>query len=132
MFNSKKSNKKILLDSNFLTIPHQFKVDIFEEINRVVDENYGLMTTQGVIDELKNMAKHKGKHSVAAKMGLELLKRMKVKVIKTDIKPVDEEILKICDENTIVATNDKKLRKKLKSRKLKTIYLRGKKRLEIG
>lgn len=124
--------KKIILDSNFLTIPYQFNIDIFEEINRIMEEDYELITLDGVIEELEELKKSKGKDAIAAKIGLELIKKKNVKVIKTREKNVDNTIIKIADKNTIVATNDKELRQRLKNKNIKTIYLRNKKYLEIG
>ncbi len=124
--------KKIILDSNFLTIPYQFNIDIFEEIHRIMEEDYELITLDGVIEELEELKKSKGKDAIAAKIGLELIKKKNVKVIKTREKNVDNTIIRIADKNTIVATNDKELRQKLKNKNIKTIYLRNKKYLEMG
>ena len=46
--------KKIILDTNFLLIPAQFKVDIFDEIDRIMIEKYQLFVLDKTIDELKN------------------------------------------------------------------------------
>ena len=122
--------KRIILDTNFLTIPYQFNVDIFEEIDRIMEEDYELITLNKVVEELKRMKK--GKDAIAAKIGLELIEKKNVKVINTDEKKVDNAIVELADENTIVATNDKALRKKIKNKNLKVLYLRSKKRLEMG
>lgn len=124
--------KKIILDSNFLTIPYQFNIDIFEEIDRIMGEDYELITLDGVIEELEELKKSLGKDAIAAKIGLELIKKKNVKVIKTREKNVDNTIIKIADKNTIVATNDKELRQRLKNKNIKTIYLRNKKYLEMS
>jgi len=124
--------KKIILDTNFLTVPYQFNVDIFEEIERIIEEDYEIMTLDGVIKELKNMLKSKSKDAIAAKIALELINKKNVKVISTDEKKVDNAIIELADENTIVATNDKILRKKIKNKNIKVLYLRSKKHLEMG
>lgn len=122
--------KKIILDTNFLTIPYQFNVDIFEEIDRIMEEDYELITLDKVVEELKRMKR--GKDAVAAKIGLELIEKKNVKVIKTGDKKVDNAIVKLANKDTIVATNDRILRKKLKYKNVKTLYLRSKKHLEMG
>lgn len=124
--------KKIILDTNFLTIPVQFNLDIFEEIDRIIEEEYELATTDGVIEELEKLAKSKGKDAIAARVGLELVKKKNIRIIKTSEKNTDEYILKISDKNTIVATNDQVLKQRLKHKNVKTIYLRSKKYLEIS
>ena len=123
--------KTIILDTNFLTIPYQFGVDVFEEIKKLVPENYELVVLDGIIKELENLAKGKGRDSKAAKIGLELIEKKRVKIIKTESKSVDDEIIRLSNKETIVATNDKELRERLKDKSAKVMYLRSKNRLEL-
>lgn len=123
--------KKIILDTNFLTIPYQFNVNIIEEIECLIDEKYEILTTDGVVKELENLSKKSGKDGIAAKIGLEIIKKEYIKIIKTKGN-TDDGLVEISDENTIIATNDKILRQRLKSKRIKTIYLRSKKQLELG
>lgn len=113
-------------------IPYQFNIDIFDEISRIVEENYELITLSCIVNELKKIIKSKGKDAVAAKIALELIDKKNVKVISTDEKKVDNAIIKLADENTIIATNDRVLRKKIKDKNFKVLYLRSKKHLEMG
>jgi len=122
--------KKIILDTNFLTIPYQFNVDIFEEINRIMEEDYELITLDKVVEELKKMKK--GKDTIAARIGLELIEKKNIKVIKTDEKKVDNAIVKLADKNTTVATNDRDLRRRLKNKNVKVLYLRSKKHIVMS
>ena len=121
--------KKILLDANFLTIPYYFHIDIFEEMDKLMEEEYEILTLDKVVEELQKLAEKRGKSGIAAKIGLELIKKKKIKIIKTKGGRTDELIEKIANENFIVATNDAKLRKRLKEKGVKTIYLRAKKHL---
>ena len=89
------------------------------------------ISLDGVIRELKHLTKERGKDSIAAKIGLELIKKKGVRVIQTEGKNVDDEIVKISSKETIVATNDKELTKRLKDKNIKIIYLRGKNRLML-
>jgi hypothetical protein len=123
--------RRIILDTNFLMIPYQFKLDIFDEIRHIMEEEYELVTIDGVIKELEKIKKSKGKSAVAAKIGLELIKTKNIKIINTDSEKVDNKIIELSDKNTIVATNDIKLKTILKSKNIKVIYLRNKKQLEI-
>jgi len=122
--------KKVLLDTNMLMIPGQFGIDIFEEIDKLINENYELVTLSSVISELRKISKKKSKDGRAAKVALELVKHKNIAVISSKNKNVDEEIIKIVDKNTIVATNDIELERILKNKGIKTIYLRSKKFLE--
>jgi rRNA-processing protein FCF1 len=60
-----------------------------------------------------------------------LIKEKNVQIIKTQEKSADQAIINLSNKNTIVATNDKLLRQKLKDRNAKTIYLKSKKHLEM-
>ena len=124
---------KIILDTNFLLLPANLKVDIFEEIEKIMDEKHELVTIEPVLRELRGLARGKGKDAVAAKVGLQLLKKKKVKVLDTGEWDADKAILKIAEkENTIVCTLDADLRKKILKIGRKIIYLRAKKHLVLG
>jgi len=107
----------------------QFKVDIFEEINNVVDSNYQIYVLDKTIDELnKVIDEQKGKHKEAAKLALGLIKNKKIKKIKTKEGIVDDLLL---EQDAIIATQDKELIKRLKQAEKKVIQLRQKKYLII-
>ncbi|MEM5793574.1 MAG: DNA-binding protein [Candidatus Aenigmatarchaeota archaeon] len=122
--------KRLILDTNFLMIPHVFGVDIFEEISKLVDERHELVVFSSTIKELENIIKRGGKEGISAKIALELIKRKGVKIIQNR-GSTDEDIIEGADNNTIVATNDRDLIKRLKDKNIKVIYLRGKNRLEM-
>ena len=122
---------KIILDTNFLTVPVQFKVDIFAEIENLIEGEYELCIMEGTMRELKNLASSSGKDAMSAKLAIKMMERANINVLKSEKSHVDDAILEIADENTIVATNDKKLRAQLKDNNVKVIYLRNKKYLEM-
>jgi len=123
--------KKIILDTNFLTIPYKFKLDIFEEINNLIPEKHEIITLEGVIQELENISKENGEDSTAARIGLELIEKKQIRIIPSQ-GIVDDAITGLSNEQTIVATNDKELINRLKTKNVKVIYLRGKNRLLLG
>ena len=119
--------KKIILDTNFLMIPAQFKVDIFSEIDRIVNDKYQLYVLKGTIEELNKIIKEqKHKHKMAAKLALKLIKAKGLKILDINQKPVDK-ILTELSEEYIIATQDKELKKKIKNK----IILRQKKYLVL-
>ena len=124
---------KILLDTNFLLIPAQFKVDIFSEIERIADFPYELCILEQTIDELNKIIKEqKGKNREAAKLALQLVKQKGLNTIRNSQKGnVDDIILDIVDSSYVVATQDKELKRLLKKKKIKTIILRAKKYLKV-
>lgn len=123
---------RIILDTNFLMAIAQFKIDIFSEIERIADFRYNIYILDKTIDELKNIIKtQKGKNKRAASLALQLIKVKKVKKLKTKQGKTDDLIVDIADKDTLVATQDKNLRKRLKPRKTGIIGIRQKKFLNI-
>ncbi len=130
--------KKVLLDTNFLLIPAQFGVDIFSEIDRVMDDAYELVTIDAVVDELDKLATQgtaggKGADKKAAKVGRALLEVKKVRVLKTE-KHLNADKLIVQQSKSpdfIVATQDQELKRLLKENNTKLIVLRGKNHLEL-
>ena len=124
--------KKIILDTNFLMIPIQFRVDIFSEIDRICNFNYKLFIFGKSIDELKNIIKKQsGKNKKAAQFALKLIKLKNINVINSKQNDVDSLILENSDEDTIVATQDIKLKKELLEKSVPVIILRQKKYLQF-
>ena len=115
---------KILLDTNFMMIPNQFGVDIFEFL-----KDYEIFTLSTCMDELKNLAKKKGKDGLAARVAIKLVKEKGIKTVKTKEKG-DKAILNYAiEEKCSVGTNDKELIKALKNKGIKIIRLKQKKYL---
>ncbi len=124
---------KILLDTNFLLIPVEFRVDIFSELERLMDRKYKIYVLKQTIDELKNIQKlQKGKNKQAAKIALELIEAKKLNILNINSKKsVDNIIVELADKNYIVGTQDKLLRKNLKQKNIKLLTLRQRKYLII-
>jgi hypothetical protein len=128
-------NKKIILDTNFLLIPSQFKLDIFSEIRRIADFKYELFIIDKTIDELKEIIaskQQKQKNKLAAKIALQLIEKYKLKKIKTEEDLVDNAIISLANKKDyIIATQDKLLKSKLKKKSIPLIILRQKSYLQI-
>ncbi len=124
--------KTIILDTNFLTIPYKFKVDVFKEIHNLISEEHEITTLDGVVRELEHMSEERGEDASAARIGLELIEKNQVKIILTHERNVDDAIVELANDQTLVATNDKELINRLKTKNVKVIYLRGKNRLVLG
>lgn len=119
-----------ILDANFLMVPMNYGVDIFSEMDRIVDRDYKIAIPEVVMGELKNL-KESGTPSEkkAAKVALELASDLKKIPSK---KPADEEIIRLAKEkNCLVCTNDSDLRKHLREIGTPVIYLRQESYLEI-
>ena len=127
---------KIILDTNFLLIPGQFGVDIFAEIDRICNFAYELAVVPETIIELKQIIGGSGslKDRKAASLALQLLERYRVKTLanyRKVFKRADEAILAIADRSSVVATQDRELRKLLRKNAVRLIILRQKKYLML-
>ena len=125
--------KKIALDTNFLMIPWQFKVDIFSEFDRICNFNYKLYIFEESISELRNIIhKAKGKDKKAAQIALKLIKLKNINIIKSEKKDVDSLILENTGEYDYVATQDMALKRELVKKGVSLIVLRSKKHLILN
>lgn len=124
--------KTLVLDTNFLLIPYQFKLDIFRQIDQMVESSYEFVTCSAVMDELKRISKGYTKRAVAARFALKLLSSKKVKIIES-IQKADDWIFSYAKENEsiIVCTNDIYLRQMVKKTGKKVIGLRTKSKLSF-
>jgi rRNA-processing protein FCF1 len=127
--------KKIILDTNFLLIPGQFKVDIIFEIGNLMDAKYDLYVIDQTIDELKKIVEEApAKYKAAARIGLMLVKNHKIAKIKAKKGHVDDLIVEEAAKNpkdTVVATQDQGLKAKLRKKGIKTIVLRQRRYLAV-
>ncbi|MBR9677360.1 hypothetical protein GOV04_04420 [Candidatus Woesearchaeota archaeon] len=132
--------KTIILDTNFLLAPGQFKIDIFEELKLLMDEPYELAIVSATKTELEKLSVGNSKDAVAARIAIEFLSSKNLKTIKTEnLKNTlqfpnnyaDDQILNVVDDNIIVATLDVELQKKILARKAAIIGMRQQKKLYI-
>lgn len=129
----------IILDTNMLLVPGQYKIDIFDELIRLGYTEF--IITNSVVRELLILSKKykKKKDIMAVNLAMSLLDRCKIvemdkvmekqKILRhTDRNTIaDDDILDLADEIGAVATNDKKLIEDLKKKNVKVVRLRQKK-----
>jgi uncharacterized protein len=127
-----KPMKTVLLDTNFLMVPAQFKVDIFSEIERICTFAHQLRVMEGTPKELDHIIKKaEPKDQKAAKMALALIKNYKLKAIPMDGMDVDAAILDLPKKDLIVATQDQALKIKLREKGVSILLLRKQKHLQL-
>ena len=126
----------IILDTNFLLIPGMFGVDIFSEIQRVYPFKSEFVIVRPTLDELTTLAQRRNKDGAAAKLAVALIKAKNINTLPTAVKHADDAIVAAA-ENTkkkgacLVATQDAKLRLRLKKAGIGVILLRQKKYLTL-
>jgi len=117
---------KILLDSNFLMVPTQFNVDIYSELRGLVGGSVELITIPQVLEELRRKASQTGKSASQARLALELAERHGVRPVETaQSGSVDSLIAWTAIRlGCPVATNDRRLRSRLRALAVPVVYLR--------
>ncbi|UCC18948.1 MAG: hypothetical protein JSV62_12680 [Promethearchaeota archaeon] len=143
----KSSVNLVVIDSNFILLPFQFKIDYFSEIRIKIEGHIRFIIFQQIFNELDSKRKRSPKATNFARFydsGLLYLEENKKKyeiIISKDLKRENETTddfvirmlnnLKIESRNVYLATNDVALRKKAKLIDISTIFLRQKKYLSI-
>lgn len=128
---AKNSNSPIIFDTNFLFTTFEFKIDVIEEIKRVIGSNYNLFIYEGTILELIDLENRKTKNKKFIPLIAKMLEIYNFKIIKSNQKYIDDQILSNALEGITIATNDKALRLKLWEMRARVLYMRQKKYLEM-
>lgn len=120
--------KTVILDTNFLLIPIQFGVDIFSEMERVCLFKYRLCIVDKTLDELKQISlQGKTLDKKAAKVALQLISKRGIDVVAGEGSKADDIIVSLCDEDTIVGTNDRGLKRRVHAQGSQVLSLRQEK-----
>lgn len=122
----------VLLDTNALMLPVQFRIDIFSELERILGK-YRPVVLRGTIDELERIGQGGGENAVAARVGRSLAERCHVEEQKEEQGDVDSAIVRFAERNQCaVVTNDLGLKKTLQEKGIRVISMRKLKRLDGG
>ncbi|HII85902.1 TPA: nucleotide-binding protein [Candidatus Bathyarchaeota archaeon] len=125
---------RIIMDANAFFVPLQFKIDLKNELEELLNRNFELILLSIVKQELTTLAR---KGSPLERKNAEYALKIAEKCIYIDLKPstpalVDEIIVSSAkDLKAIVFTNDRQLRKRLRDISVPVIYVRQKSRLQI-
>jgi rRNA-processing protein FCF1 len=125
---------KVILDSNALFVPLQFKIDIFEELQTLLSVKFEPVLLSPIRKELETIAE-KGPPKMRKWASYALKLAEKCTFLETREKIVDspdDAIVEVARKlDCLVFTNDRKLRKRLRNINVPVIYVRQKSRLEI-
>jgi rRNA-processing protein FCF1 len=116
------------LDTNFLFIPTQFKVDIFEELSNLLKRSFEPILLSSTLQELQGLAKSSPKIHKQAILALTLSENCHVVSVEKSLEEsYDDVIIRVAKEWMCpVGTNDKELRKRLRKARIPVIFLRQK------
>jgi len=124
------------MDSNALFVPLQFKIDIFEELKKLLNMKFELILLSPIRHELEKLAE-KGSPKMQKNASYALKMAEKCKLVELDEKIAgyspDDAIFQVAREwESLVFTNDRELKKRLRNINVPVIYVRQKSRLEIN
>ncbi len=121
---------RVILDANFLFLPVQYGIDIFEAIADLLCRRVELVLPSPVYEEVMRAA---GRYRGPERLATELAKRcVVVEAERLPGETVDDLIVRLASEwRCPVATNDARLRRRLRALGLPVIYLRGLGKLEV-
>ena len=124
---------KVVLDSNFLMIPFQFNLDVFQEIEYLLQKKVDFIVPSAVKNELTGISARGGEGAAEASLALQLASRCRVVEVTLDEnETVDDAIVKSSQKlGAVVATTDIELKKRLRDINVPVVYLRDKSKLEV-
>jgi hypothetical protein len=125
---------KVILDSNFLFIPSEFRLDIFEELESLLGQNVDLILLSVTYQEIRRLSEEGSpKTRRQASLALELVERCCVVQVERGLEETcDDVIVRVAREwKSPVATNDRALRRRLRSEGVPVVFLRQRHRLEL-
>ena len=125
---------KVILDSNFLFIPSEFRLDIFEELETLLGQRVDPVLLSSTYQEIRKIAE-KGAPKMRRQASLALKLAEKCRIVHVEMsfeETCDDVIVRVAKEwGAPVATNDRTLRRRLRNINMPVIYLRQRSRLEM-
>jgi rRNA-processing protein FCF1 len=123
----------VILDSNAFFVPLKFKIDIFDELRRLLNRNVEFVLLAPVKQELELLAtKEPPQIRREAAYALQLAEKCKFVSVESRGEATDDVIVRVAKNwHSPVFTNDRVLKKKLRDISVPVIYVRQKTRLDI-
>ena len=122
--------RNVVLDTNALLLPYQLGMNIEKELTRLLGICRIIVPTS-VIKEAEKLASSNGSVAMAAKLGLNIVRKKDYQIVET-LYDGDDGVMDVAVKtNAAIVTNDKELKKKARDMGLPVIYVRGESRLEI-
>jgi len=125
----------VVLDTNILTVPAQFGVDIFAETERVLERSIEFVVLKSVVKELeRNLESAVRTERYKFRTALDFVERCNLVELDeiSRNKPVDDQVLEYAySAGGVIATNDRDLKEQALARGVPVLFMRGKKRLEL-
>ena len=119
------------MDTNALMTPVELGVRVFDELDRLLDDQIDLVAPAAVVEELRALSEGAGKEATAASVGLDLAQE-RCRIVETNESYADDAVVELAESGVdYVVTNDIPLRDRLLERGVRVIGLRGRNTLNI-
>ncbi|MCX8158531.1 MAG: nucleotide-binding protein [Candidatus Diapherotrites archaeon] len=125
----KQKQRKVFLDTNILTAIGGLKIDVINEIKMMLG-NVKFFIAKQTLKELQKLSKGRGKEAMKAKIARKIIESENIEIWENEEKDCDSALLKASND-AVIATNDKELKKKIREKGGKVIFIRSKKILEM-
>ena len=124
---------KVLLDTSMLMMIAEQRIDIFSQIQELLQGKIDFITPKMVLEELARIAKEKGARGRHARLALELTEKCKLDMTDpAEGESTDEYLARLAREmRGVVATGDTDLRRTLRNANIPVIYVRRGSRLAV-
>jgi len=125
---------RVILDTNFLVLPLEERIDVLDQIRDLLGaRSIPILLLESLEEALNKCVSSSPSERRLFKSALNLLDNIAIESSGIIQGKVDERILQFSiRRKAIVATNDKELRKRLRSLGVTVLYFReGKRRIEI-
>jgi uncharacterized protein len=125
---------RIILDANALFVPLQFKIDLLEELKKLLNRNFELILLSPTRQELERIAvQGSSEMRKQAEYALRLAEKCTFLEVQQEKDTLaDDLITQVASRHEYaVFTNDRQLRNRLRDINVPVIYVRQKSRLEI-
>ena len=126
-----KDTRPIIFDTNFLFVTFEFKIDVLYEIERLIGNKHTFYIYEGTISELLNIERKREKNKKYLPLIVTMIHKYGFKIIRSNQKYIDDQLIENLHNKVIIATNDKELRHKIWDNNEKVIYMRQTSYLEI-
>jgi rRNA-processing protein FCF1 len=124
--------KTIILDTSFILNAIEAHIDIFREIERISLFKYKIAIIDKTIEELEKIIMRGGKTKYSAQLAKKIIDLKKIdKIMTRSKKSVDDLILENSNQNTIVATMDAELKRKLRQKSISLMVIRSRSHLQM-
>ena len=122
---------QVLIDSSVFIAESQYKINVFGQLNELIDGKKEFITLSTVKGELERLGEKESVRGLNTRIALKLLS--KVNIVEVEGFNVDDSIVSYAEKNKcVVCTDDRELKSRLLKKGVRTIIIKGRRRLDFA